>query len=125
MNPPWMQPQSGTWSGEGEAGAREKLGKTGKSLISQAARSTTCWQNSLFAKKCSFLKEEGNGAVSGAAEGRGGLADGFWGLGGMLRQQMSKIQRRAAFWGKGVGVWGQSGHLKEKKKSSLFLVFAS
>lgn len=47
----------------------------------------------------------------------------------MLRQQMSKIQRRAVFWGKGVGVWGQSGHLKErereKKKSYLFLIFAS
>jgi len=39
----------------------------GGSIVSQAARSTTCWQNSLFAKKCCFPEEEeGNEAVSRA-----------------------------------------------------------
>lgn len=50
-NPPRLQPPSGTWSEEEEAGAREKPGKTGKNFIFQAAQSTTCWQNSLLAKK--------------------------------------------------------------------------
>lgn len=112
--PKWdLEWGGGGWS-QGKAGKNwEKLGKASSSRQHgvQLVGKTVC-----LPKNAVFWRRRGMEPFQELPREGGGLADGFWGLGGMLRQQMSKIQRRAAFWGKGVGVWGQSGHLKEKKK---------
>lgn len=68
-NPPRLQPQRGTWSGEEEDGARKKLGKTGKSQEKPHLPGST--EHDLLAKqfvrqKMQILEEEeGNGAAGG------------------------------------------------------------
>lgn len=110
------------WGGGG-GWSQGKLGKAGKSLISQAARSTTCWQNTLFAKNRSFLEEEeGNGAASGAAEGRGAWPR-VWGVGRDAQAANVKNPTQGCVLGQGSGSLGPKRAFKREreKKKILFI----